>query len=161
MPGPGRRTRVRQAVVAVGPPLAAATLGGIGSRDAAAVYSRLDTPRWAPPPTVFGPVWTVLYATIGVTGWRMAQRRTPMHTWTLHGVQLALNAAWPFAFFAGRNKRASLAVIAALDAVVVAETADVARDDPVGAAFLGPYLGWILFATALSASVGDPRRGAQ
>lgn len=84
------------------------------------------------------------------------RRDTPIRTWGLHGSQLALNAIWPLTFFGLRDKRASLAVIVALDALVAAELVDLAGDDPVAAGVLSPYLGWCLFATALNASVSDP-----
>jgi len=91
---------------------------------------------------VFGPVWTALYTAIGVVGWRMWRRGVTARTWALHGTQLRLNAAWPFTFFAIRNKRAPLAVITALDALVAAEMLDLARNDAISAAALSPYLRW-------------------
>ncbi|MEU2347130.1 TspO/MBR family protein [Modestobacter sp. NPDC049651] len=147
---------LRSLLVVGGPPLAAAVVGGLGSRRAPEVYGRLAKPRWAPPAQAFGPVWTALYVSIGVVGGRMHRRGAAPRTWALHGTQLALNAAWPATFFGIRDRRAALGVIAALDAVLVAEVADLARRDPVAAATLGPYLGWCLFATALTARVGDP-----
>lgn len=74
----------------------------------------------------------------------------------IHAAQLALNAAWPAAFFSARGKRLSLGVIVALDALVAAELAVAARDDTVAAGLLAPYLAWCLFATALNATVTDP-----
>jgi tryptophan-rich sensory protein len=150
--------KMRGILAAVAPPLAAAVAGSFGSRRAPQVYHRLAKPRWAPPSGAFGPVWTALYGLIGFAGWRMWQGRTPPRTWGLHAAQLTLNAVWPFVFFSARDKRASLAVIAALDAVLIGQIADLARRDAVAAATLGPYLGWSLFATALTASVSDPDR---
>jgi tryptophan-rich sensory protein len=74
----------------------------------------------------------------------------------LHTGQLALNAAWPAAFFAARNRRLSLAVVAALDGAIATEITTAARRDPVAAGLLTPYLAWSLFATALTAVVSDP-----
>jgi tryptophan-rich sensory protein len=99
-------------------------------------------------------VWTALYAAIGVAGWRVAT--APTNARRLHLAQLALNAAWPGVFFTARDKRASLAVIAALDATVAAEVAVLAREDRAAAALLLPYLGWCGFATALNAAVSEP-----
>lgn len=147
---------MRAALVAGCPPLAAAVVGSLGSRRAPQVYHRLAKPRWAPPSGVFGPVWTTLYCLIGFAGWRMWRGRAPRRTWTLHAAQLTLNAVWPAVFFTVRDKRASLVVIAALDAVLGAEIADLALRDPAAAGALAPYLGWTLFATALNARVSDP-----
>ena len=46
----------------VPPVVAAAVLGGIGTKPTSAWYRGLDKPGWQPPPWVFGPVWTALYA---------------------------------------------------------------------------------------------------
>lgn len=145
-----------RALIAVGPPLAAAVIGSVGSRTAPQVYERLRKPRWAPPRGVFAPVWTTLYALIGFAGWRMSGGQVAARTQVLHATQLALNAAWPFLFFRIGDKRASLAVIGVLDVVVAAELVELIKRDKVAAAALAPYLGWSVFATALNAVVGDP-----
>ncbi len=147
--------RVRAGLFAAGGSLAAGGLGALGSRRAPEVYRRLEKPSWAPPAAAFGPVWTVLYVLVGVAGFRLA-RRGDRAAVALHGAQLVLNAAWPPVFFSRRSKRASLAVIAALDALVVAEVVVAARKDRVAATLLTPYLAWCLFATALNASVSEP-----
>jgi tryptophan-rich sensory protein len=144
----------RRLAFAVLPVVLAAGLGGLGSRRAPSTYARLDKPSWAPPASTFGPVWTALYATIAVAGWR-AYTASPGAR-GLHLAQLALNAAWPGVFFSARDKRASLALIAALDAAVAAEVAVLGRDDRLAAALLTPYLGWCGFATALNAAVSEP-----
>ncbi|HET9076864.1 MAG TPA: TspO/MBR family protein [Acidimicrobiales bacterium] len=143
--------------------LLAAGVGGLGARKAPAVYGRLDKPRWAPPASLFGPVWTALYAAMAVSLWR-ARRADPDRSGglaALHAGQLALNAAWPWAFFSARSRPASLGVIAALDVAVAAEVVVAGRRDRVAAALLVPYLGWSLFATALTVAVGDPGRVPQ
>lgn len=147
--------RARSAVLAGAGSLVAAAIGGVGARRAPQVYGRLDKPAWAPPAGVFGPVWTVLYTAMGVAAFRLARRRARAAL-RLHVAQLAFNAAWPLVFFSARGKRASLAVIVALDALVAAEVVAAARKDAVSAGLLAPYLGWCLFATALNAAVGSP-----
>lgn len=133
----------------------AAAIGGVGARRAPQIYAELEKPRWAPPAAAFGPVWTGLYAAMGVAAFRLS-RRSARLALRLHAAQLVLNAAWPPAFFSARDRRVSLAVIAALDVLVAAETAAAAQEDPVAAGLLTPYLAWCLFATALNAAVGDP-----
>src|SRR5438309_7537319 len=148
---------LRGLAFAAGGSLAAAGIGSVGSRSAPEVYQRLDKPAWAPPAGLFGPVWTLLYAGIGVAGWRLWERQAPRSLLALHAGQLALNAAWPFTFFGVRNRAASLAVITALDLAVATEVAAVARRDRTAAALLTPYLLWSLYATALNAAVQDPQ----
>lgn len=144
----------RRTLFALLPVLGAAGIGALGSRSAPRTYARLDKPGWAPPAAAFGPVWTVLYATNAVVGWRAFAASPGARR--LHLTQLALNAAWPAVFFGAREKRTSLAVIAALDATIAAEIAVLGRDDPRAAALLAPYLGWCSFATALNAAVSRP-----
>lgn len=94
---------------------------------------------------------------MGVAAFRLG-RRSARATLRLHVAQLALNAAWPLAFFSARDKRVSLGVIVALDGLVAAELASAARRDAVAAGLLTPYLAWCLFATALNAAVSPPSR---
>jgi translocator protein len=144
----------RRLAFALLPVLGAAGIGGLGSRGAPSTYARLDKPGWAPPASTFGPVWSALYATIAVAGWRAYTASSGARG--LHLAQLALNAAWPGVFFSAREKRVSLLVIAALDVAVAAEVAVLGRDDRLAAALLTPYLGWCGFATALNAAVSEP-----
>lgn len=146
----------RRTFFAVGPVIAAAGVGGLGSRNAPETYARLRKPSFAPPASVFGPAWSTLYVMIGAAGWRIA-RRPLGRTAALHLTQLTLNGAWPLAFFSVKDKRASLAIIAALDVTLTAEILELHRKDPAAAALLLPYLAWNLFATALNAAVSDPR----
>jgi len=133
----------------------AAGLGGLGARNAQQTYARLSKPAWAPPAGAFGPVWSVLYLSTGVAGWRLF-RSASGRTKALHLAQLSLNAAWPALFFGVRSKRSSLVVIALLDSVLTAEILSLRREDPVAASLLLPYLGWSGFATLLNATVSDP-----
>ncbi|MEO9138151.1 MAG: TspO/MBR family protein [Jatrophihabitans sp.] len=145
----------RRTLFAVAPVAAAAGIGGLGSRKAPETYARLRKPSFAPPAGVFGPVWSTLYVMIGAAGWRVAGR--PLgRTAALHLAQLALNGAWSPTFFGVENKRASLAIIAALDVAVTAEILRLRTEDPTAAGLLTPYLAWNLFATALNATVSDP-----
>jgi translocator protein len=145
----------RRWIFAAGPAAAAAGLGGLGARRAPLVYSQLRKPRWAPPAAAFGPVWSALYAGIAAAGWRLSAG-TSRRARTLHLVQLALNAAWPAAFFGARDKRAALLIIGALDATIAAEILVLRREDRGAALLLVPYLAWTGFATAVNATVSDP-----
>ena len=150
----------RRWVFAVGPVAAAAGLGGLGARHAPETYRRLRKPRWAPPAAAFGPVWSVLYAAIGVAGWRLSGRGSGRSK-SLHLTQLALNAAWPAAFFGVRDMRVSLLIIGLLDATVAAEIITLRREDRITASLLMPYLAWTGFATALNAAVSDPGKAGR
>ncbi len=140
---------------AVLPVAAAAGFGGLASRKASAVYARLSKPSWAPPASAFGPVWSTLYVAIAVAGWRIYATASPM-TRRLHLTQLALNGAWPAAFFGIRDKRTALVIIASLDLSLGLEVARLRQEDRRAAGLLVPYLAWCGFATALNAAVSEP-----
>jgi len=146
---------VSRCVFSVLPVGVAAGAGGLAARDAPEVYARLTKPRWAPPASAFGPVWSVLYLAMGLAGWRLF-RSASGRTKALHLVQLTLNAAWPALFFGVRDKRSSLLVIGLLDCALAAEIASLRREDSLAASLLLPYLAWCAFATVLNASVSDP-----
>ena len=60
-------------------------------------YERLAKPSWRPPNRLFGPVWTVLYLTIAVSGWlvwREAGFAGAVLPLTIYALKLVLNAAW-------------------------------------------------------------------
>lgn len=146
---------VRRVGFAVLPVAAAAGLGGLASRKAPAVYQRLRKPRWAPPASAFGPVWSTLYVAIAAAGWRIYATASPT-TRRLHLTQLALNGAWPAAFFGIRDKGASLVIIASLDLALGLEVARLREEDRRAAGLLVPYLAWCGFATALNAALSEP-----
>ena len=136
--------------------LAAAIIGGLGSVRSGELYAQLDKPEWAPPASVFGPMWTVLYVLMAIAAVLVVRRagwpgaRPAM---VLFGIQLALNAIWPWLFFAWRLGAVSLVEIVALFVVLVLTILAFARVHRVAAAALLPYLAWVGFATALTWSV--------
>jgi translocator protein len=154
------RVDLRRLSFAILPVVAAAGVGGLGARRAPEIYQQLDKPAWAPPASLFGPVWSTLYALIAVAGWRLTPA-VSRRTRTLHLTQLALNGAWPATFFELRNKRASLLIIALLDISLGLEVAMLRREDHKSAALLVPYLAWSGFATALNAAVAGPQPAAR
>jgi benzodiazapine receptor len=147
----------RRAWVSLLPFLAAvvlvAVVGGLAAGNAGAAYARLDQPGWAPPSWLFGPVWTVLYAMIGVSGWlvwRSAGWGPALGAWV---VQLVLNLAWtPLFFGADRLGWALVDIVALLVTIVVTIVLARAHSRPA-AWLLLPYLAWVGFATALNASL--------
>lgn len=154
-PGPARRWLVLGGLLALS--VAVALVGGLASASGAdGWYRAAAKPSWTPPDAVFGPVWTVLYASMAVAawwvwrehGWRRA--RTAL---TLYGVQLALNAVWTPVFFGAELLGPGLAVILALEVALVATIVAFHRLTPGAAWLLGPYLAWVLYATTLNAGI--------
>jgi benzodiazapine receptor len=130
-----------------------AVAGLATSASVTAWYPQLAKPSWTPPGWLFGPVWTVLYIMMAVAGWRVWRRVGWSAPHALFAIQLALNIAWSFSFFAARNPVAGLINIAALWCAIVATTIVFARIDRVAGALFVPYLAWVSFATALNAAI--------
>jgi translocator protein len=145
--------------IALVAPLAVGLLGSIPTaRAIPAWYRSLEKPAWNPPNWVFGPVWTTLYGLMGVA--LVLVRRAPgadagqrARAQAIFGVQLALNLAWSFVFFGGRDLRGALGVIAALWISILATMVSFWPIRRVAAALLVPYLAWVSFASLLNAEI--------
>jgi benzodiazapine receptor len=131
----------------------AAAAGSVASTQAPDFYAQLVRPSWAPPASLFGPVWSVLYTLMAVAAWLVwrvggfAGARTAL---TLYLVQLVFNALWTWFFFAWQRGGLAFADIV-LNALLVAATLTAFwRIRPLAGALLVPYLLWVTFAAALN-----------
>lgn len=133
-----------------------AAIGSIASVQAGPFYAALVRPDWAPPPDVFGPVWSILYALMGIAAWlvwRVGGFRAARAALVLFLVQLAVNALWSWLFFAWHLGALAFVDILLLWALVLATLVAFWRIRPWAGALLVPYLLWISFAAALNLSV--------
>lgn len=134
----------------------AAAIGGAASVQAGSFYTDLVRPDWAPPPSIFGPVWTVLYVLMGIAAWlvwRVGGFRAARSALTLFLVQLALNALWTWLFFGFHRGALAFAEILLLWVLIVATLIAFWRIRPLAGALLIPYLLWVSFASALNYAV--------
>lgn len=134
----------------------AAAIGGAASSQAGPFYTDLNRPDWAPPPSIFGPVWTGLYALMGVAAWlvwRVGGFRAAQFALILFLVQLALNALWSWLFFGLHRGDLAFADILVLWVLIVATLIAFWRVRPLAGALLVPYLLWVSFASALNYTV--------
>jgi tryptophan-rich sensory protein len=134
----------------------AAMLGALASMDAAERYMALSLPSWAPPPWVFGPVWTLLYAMMGVAAWRVWLE----HGWrgargalSLYLFQLVVNTLWTWLFFAWELRGWATVEVFLLLGMVAVLQVQFARLSTLAGTLLLPYLAWVSFASALSFAV--------
>ena len=135
---------------------AAAAVGAVASIQAKSFYSQLVQPSWAPPPGIFGPVWTALYTLMGIAAWlvwRSGGFSHNRHALTLFLLQLAFNALWSWLFFNWNLGVMSLADIAILATLIVATLISFRRVNPLAGMLLIPYLLWVSFASALNYSL--------
>ncbi|HEO8481761.1 TPA: tryptophan-rich sensory protein [Stenotrophomonas maltophilia] len=135
---------------------AAAAVGAWASTSAASFYATLALPAWAPPASVFGPVWSLLYAMMAIAAWLVWRERgwrNAQPALVLYLVQLAVNALWSWLFFGWKLGALAFVDILILIALVCATIVAFARLHRGAAVMLLPYLAWISFASALNFTV--------
>ncbi len=162
--GPNRSTAARWGGLAawLAITFVAALVGGVASMDAAERYQALVQPSWAPPSSVFGPVWTTLYALMAIAAWRVWWRAGwsgAVGPLALYLVQLAVNALWTWLFFAWELRGLATLEILLLIGLVVVLWRRFARIDRWAGVLLLPYLAWISFAAVLSGTVWQLNAG--
>lgn len=119
-------------------------------------YTTLNKPSWTPPNWLFGPVWTVLYLLIAVSGWLIYRKpRSMMRTIALGfwGLQLVLNLLWSYFFFAQQSPGLGLMDIIALCLSICLTISCAWNVSRLASLLLIPYLLWVLYATALNTSI--------
>jgi tryptophan-rich sensory protein len=135
----------------------AAAIGGYATfKGKGAWYESLRKPAWNPPDWLFGPVWTVLYGTVAVSGWRVFRAApTPARSaaLALWGVQLGLNTNWTVLFFGKHQPRAAGVDLGLLIASIASYVAVAYKVDRPAALALLPYLGWCSFAMLLNEEI--------
>ena len=119
-------------------------------------YAGLAKPAWNPPGSIFGPVWTVLYAMMAVAAWRVwlrggwAKRKAAL---SLFVVQWVLNALWTPLFFGLHQPGWALAEILLLLLAILATMRAFWRADPPAGLLLLPYAAWVAFASVLNGAI--------
>ncbi len=134
----------------------AAAAGALASVNAASFYLRLNKPAWAPPASAFGPVWSVLYALMGVSAWlvwREQGNKPVARALSLFIAQLLANALWSWLFFAWRLGVASFGDVLLLLVLIALTITAFFRVKRLAALLMVPYLAWVCLASALTWSV--------
>ena len=126
-------------------------------------FAALQKPSFMPPGWLFGVVWPTLYALLGIAlGLVLAeppsQRRTT--ALALFFAQLALNFAWSPIFFGAHAITPAKYVIIVMIALAVGAAVQFYRIRPAAGLLMIPYLGWLAFATALTAAIEGLNPGA-
>jgi translocator protein len=153
-----RATDLLGAVVAI---LICQMAGIIGSAFTASSipiwYAELEKPTFNPPNWVFAPVWTTLYAMMGMAAFLIWRQRGAVtaapDALALFGLQLVLNALWSPVFFGAQAPLGGLVIIIALWLSLLATIVAFWRITPAAGALLVPYLLWVSFATVLNYSI--------
>lgn len=133
----------------------AGIIGGVATASSVSTwYVALRKPPFTPPSWVFGPVWTTLYAMMGVAAWlvwRMGLEKPTVRTaLTIFLVQLALNTLWSLIFFGLRAPGWAFLEIIFLWSAIVLTTVRFFRLSIVAGALMLPYIAWVSFASVLN-----------
>jgi tryptophan-rich sensory protein len=134
----------------------AAALGGIATSNAGSFYEQLARPSWAPPASIFGPVWSVLYLLMGIAAWLVWRERGfagARAALSLFVWQLAANALWSWLFFGWHRGALAFADILLLWVLIIVTLIAFWRVRALAGALLVPYLLWVSFASALNYAV--------
>jgi benzodiazapine receptor len=137
--------------------LGVSALGALATdSDPGSWYEGIEKAPWNPPSWVFGPVWTVLYISIGVALWiiwrsRPSPRRS--RALTIFAVQLLLNLAWSWLFFGLEQPLLALVDLAFLVGALVVLLRVAWWETPIASLIMLPYLLWCSFAVTLNGAV--------
>lgn len=138
-------------------------------------YAGLVKPALNPPAWVFGPVWTILYALMGISLFLVWKRHSdilpPSHKATagqgknigmsrlfkwavaLFFVQLALNTLWSIFFFGMQNPALAFLDIILLWLAILTTIILFYRISKPASYLLMPYILWVSFAAYLNYSL--------
>ncbi len=118
-------------------------------------YNTLNKPTITPPSWVFAPVWTTLYALMGIflyLFWiKKGKKKQPIIK--LFFIQLGLNILWSVLFFGLQSPLLGLVGIIALWISIVVLIRRSLRQDKWAAYLLLPYILWVSFAGILNLSI--------
>lgn len=135
---------------------AVSLIGALASFQAQSFYGLLNQPSWAPPPWLFGPVWTLLYTMMAISAWlvwRNGGFANQARALTLYLAQLAFNAVWSWLFFAWQLGAMAFADIILLWLLILLTIVAFWKANRLAAVLLLPYLAWVSFAAALNYSL--------
>jgi tryptophan-rich sensory protein len=120
-------------------------------------YVTLSKPALNPPSAVFGPVWTTLYALMGISAFliwkRGLDRKDVKAALGIFIVQLILNALWSIIFFGLHSPGGALVEVIFLWFAILATIISFYKISKVSAYLLLPYIFWVSFAAYLNYSI--------
>ncbi len=153
-----RITNVIALIICLAIPFLAGAFGGLYTAPAIPTwYAGLAKPAFNPPGWIFGPVWSALYAAMGVSlylVWRKGAGEPGVkRAAILFAAQMALNAAWPFLFFGLRNPGIALVEIIVLWVMIILTLLAFLRVSRPAGLLLVPYLAWVSFAAVLNFAI--------
>jgi tryptophan-rich sensory protein len=146
-------TTKRPVFIAAGAAVLVALLGGLASMPGP-WYASLEKSPLTPPDWVFGPAWTLIYASCvvaGVIGWTHAKTSAERaRIITLFFFNAVFNVLWSFLFFTLKRPDWALAEVFVLWISVASLIFFLRKTSLFAALLLVPYLAWVSFAAYLN-----------
>ena len=136
----------------------ASVLGSTATTDAIPTwYVQIRKPWFTPPNLVFPIAWTLLFALMAFSFWRILRhvdagdlRRQAILAFL---VQILFNIGWSFTFFGARNPGAGVIVATGLVLAVATMVLTFRKLDTLAAWLQIPYLCWVSFALFLTIAI--------
>ena len=119
-------------------------------------YLTLAKPNFTPPNYLFGPVWTFLYAFMGVAFFRILEKGKSVQkikAIRIYLWQLFFNFCWSFLFFSQHQIGLAFIDILILWVLILIMIFRFKKLDAFAGYSQIPYLLWVSFATALTAAI--------
>ena len=119
-------------------------------------YASLNKPFFSPPNWVFGPVWTILYALMGISIVMVLEKapKTKKNIFLGYfGLQLLLNFFWSVVFFGAHQPLFAFGIIIALWINIMYLILIYRKYSLTSALLLVPYLLWVSFASILNLAI--------
>jgi len=120
-------------------------------------YAGLVKPSFNPPAWVFAPVWTTLYAMMGLAAWLVYEkglkRPEVKKALAVFAAQLVLNTLWSIVFFGAHQLLGAVIVIVLLWAMILWTILLFRKISRPAAWLLVPYILWVSFASVLNVTI--------
>lgn len=120
-------------------------------------YAALAKPELAPPNWIFAPVWTTLFALMGIALFLIVRKREEGITVTtalaIFALQLVLNTLWSIIFFGLESPGGAFIELVILWLAILWTIILFAKLSKPAAWLLAPYLLWVTFAGYLNYAI--------
>ena len=120
-------------------------------------YVDINKPSFNPPNWIFGPVWSTLYTSMGISAgiiWNKGlEFATTKKALYVFGIHLALNFSWSLIFFGLKQPFWAFIEILFLLSSIFYFTNLFYRISPLTGWLQVPYILWVSFATTLNAAI--------
>jgi tryptophan-rich sensory protein len=120
-------------------------------------FQTIEKPFFNPPSWLFAPVWTTLYALMGVSAalvWHQGiEKKEVKQALILFGIQLVLNFFWSFLFFKYHLLLVAFIEIITLLTFIILTAIQFYKIHKTAGLLMIPYILWVSFASVLNFSL--------